>query len=151
MLARLPDLDPGGTRAKAIGTVQPLGNDALGPKLAHMGEHGRPASLSIAQRPRLRSLPVQEWEIAQSLAIMFDQVEGVQDPGSRGRPSAQFAIEARETGHHHYRGAEKVAVGLHRQSPRQSSAPNAAAGSGDSETSGKPCYRNSIQIPGGTR
>jgi hypothetical protein len=68
-----------------------------------MGEHGRPifgnvlvkqdASLSIAQPPRQRSLPVQEWEIAQILAIMF---EGVQDPGSRGRPSAQFAIQARE-------------------------------------------------------
>jgi hypothetical protein len=102
---------------------------------------GLPASVS---RTRLRSFPVQEWEIAQSLAIMFDQVEGMQDPGSRGRPSAQFAIHARETGHH-YRGAEAVAVGLHRQSPRQSSAPNAAAGSGDSETSGKPCYRNSIK------
>jgi hypothetical protein len=59
-----------------------------------MGEHGRPifgnvfvkqnASLSIEQQPRQRGLPVQEWEIAQILAIKLDQVERVEDCGSSG-------------------------------------------------------------------
>jgi hypothetical protein len=90
----IADLDPGAARAGPIGAVDPLRHDALGAKLARMGEHSRPilgdvfvqqdASLGIAQQARQRSLPVQEWDIAQILAIMLDQVEGVEDCGSSG-------------------------------------------------------------------
>jgi hypothetical protein len=50
--------------------------------------------LSVAQEPPQRSLPVQEWEIAQVFAIMLDQVEGVEDRGSSGLMTGQL-IEAR--------------------------------------------------------
>jgi hypothetical protein len=36
------------------------------------------ASLGLAQQSRQRSLPIQERETAQVLAIMLDQVEGVE-------------------------------------------------------------------------
>jgi hypothetical protein len=45
----------------------------------------RDASLSIA-----RCLPVQQWEIAQILAIVRDQVEGVGDRGSSRLPIRQL-------------------------------------------------------------
>jgi hypothetical protein len=35
------DLDPGAALAGLMGTVHPLGNDALGAKLARTGEDGR--------------------------------------------------------------------------------------------------------------
>jgi hypothetical protein len=67
------------------------------PKLARMGEHGRPilgdvfvqqdACLGLAQQSRKRRLAVEEWEIAQIPAIMFDQIEGIEDRGSSRRPS----------------------------------------------------------------
>jgi hypothetical protein len=41
MLAGLRTFDPDATRAGAIGTVHPLGNDALSAKPARMGEHGK--------------------------------------------------------------------------------------------------------------
>jgi hypothetical protein len=44
-------------------------------------------SLSIAQQPRQRSLPIQEWEIAQILALMFDHVESVEHRGSSTLPT----------------------------------------------------------------
>jgi hypothetical protein len=72
----------------------------LGAKPARMGEHGRfifgnmsvkqDANLSVAQEPRQRSLPVQEREIAQILAIMLDQVEGLEDRCSSRLSAAQL-------------------------------------------------------------
>jgi hypothetical protein len=65
-----------------------------------MRENGRPifdnvfikqdASLSIAQQPRQRSLPAQEWKITQILAVMLDNVEGVEDRSSSGLPMEQL-------------------------------------------------------------
>jgi hypothetical protein len=48
------------------------------------------ARFSLAQQPHERSLPVQEWEIAQILAIMLDQVARVEDRGSSGLPTGQL-------------------------------------------------------------
>src|SRR6266436_5730496 len=54
------------------------------------------AGLGLAQQPRQRRLSAQEWEIAQILAIVLDQVEGVEDGRTRGLPSAQI-LKARQT------------------------------------------------------
>jgi hypothetical protein len=77
----IADLDPDAARAGSIGTVHPLGNDALGAEPACTGKHDRPifgnvfvkqnASLGIAQQSRQRSLSVQEREIAKILTIML--------------------------------------------------------------------------------
>jgi hypothetical protein len=48
------------------------------------------AGLGIAQQPRQRSLPVEERETAKILAIMFDQVECIDDRGVRCLSSAQL-------------------------------------------------------------
>jgi hypothetical protein len=65
-----------------------------------MGEDGRPilgdvfvqqdARFGLAQQPRQRRLPVQEREIAQILAIMLDQVKGVEDRGLSGLTTGQL-------------------------------------------------------------
>jgi hypothetical protein len=58
-----------------------------------MGEHSPPlgdvflqqdAGLGIAQQARQGGLAVEEWAIAHILAIMLDQVEGIEDRGSSG-------------------------------------------------------------------
>jgi hypothetical protein len=87
--------------ARAPGVVErQLAAALLIPWPTSMRENGRPifdnmfikqyASLSIVQQPRQRSLPAQEWEIAQILAIMFDQVEGIEDCGSSGLTTGQL-------------------------------------------------------------
>jgi hypothetical protein len=63
--------------------------------------------------------------LTQILAIVLDQVEGIEDRGWSGLSAGQFAIQARETGHD-CRGAETVAGGLHRQPPRQSLGPTSS-------------------------
>jgi hypothetical protein len=69
-----------------------LRDDTLGAKLARMGKHGqsilgdvfvqRDASFGVAQQARQGRLAVEEWKIAQILAIMLDQGEGIEDRGS---------------------------------------------------------------------
>jgi hypothetical protein len=44
------------------------------------------ARLGIAKQPRQRSLAVEEWALAQIVAIMLDQVEGIEDCGMGSRP-----------------------------------------------------------------
>ncbi len=80
MLVGLRTLDPDAARTGSVGAVDPLRNDAFSAKSARMGEHGQPifdnvfvqqdACLGVAQQPRQCSLPIQEWEIAQILAVM---------------------------------------------------------------------------------
>jgi hypothetical protein len=48
------------------------------------------ARLGLARQPRQRRLSVEEWEIAQILAVRLDQVEGVEDRGSSGLTTAQL-------------------------------------------------------------
>ena len=48
------------------------------------------ARFGLAHQPRPRSLPVQEREITRILAIMLDQVEGVEDRGSSGLTTRQL-------------------------------------------------------------
>ena len=48
----IEDLDPDGAPAGLIGTANYLGNDALGTKPAHMGEHGRPVSQFLCRTGR---------------------------------------------------------------------------------------------------
>jgi hypothetical protein len=48
------------------------------------------ADLGIAQQPRQRGLAVEEWAIAHILAVMLDQVEGVEDCGSCALPLGQL-------------------------------------------------------------
>jgi hypothetical protein len=65
-----------------------------------MGEHAQPilddvlvnqdARFGLARQPRQRRLSVQEWEIAQILAVRLDQVEGLADRGSSGLTTAQL-------------------------------------------------------------
>jgi hypothetical protein len=71
-----------------------------GAKLARKREHGRPvfrdvfveqdAGFEIAQQLRQHDLPVQEWEIAQILAIKLDQVESIEDCGLSGLSAGQL-------------------------------------------------------------
>jgi hypothetical protein len=85
-----------------------LRDDALSAKPGRMGEHGQPifdnvfvrqdVCLGVAQQPLQRSLPAQEREIAQILAIMLDQVEGVEDRGSSGLPTGQSSNRDRPSG-----------------------------------------------------
>jgi hypothetical protein len=80
----IADFNPDTARAGSIGTVQSLGNNALGAEPARIGEHGRPifsdvlveqdASLRIAQEPRQGCLTVEELATMQN-SIMLDQVE----------------------------------------------------------------------------
>jgi hypothetical protein len=89
---------PGWTRA--IGAVDLLGHDALGAKPTSVLEHRRtiPAdvfveqdgSLSIAQQPRQCCFAVEERAITQVLTIMLDQVECIEDRGTRGGAAAQL-------------------------------------------------------------
>jgi hypothetical protein len=44
------------------------------------------ACLDVAQQSRQSSLPVQEREIAKILAVMLDQVEGLENRGMGSRP-----------------------------------------------------------------
>jgi hypothetical protein len=78
-----------------LGTVHSLGNDALSTGPARKGEHDRPifgdvfveqdAGLSIAQQPRQSCFTLEKRAIAEILAIMLDQVEGVGIFGVSGR------------------------------------------------------------------
>jgi hypothetical protein len=53
-------------------------------------------SLGIAQQPRQRSLAVKEREIAHILAVVLDQVEGIEDCSSSALPMGQL-LEQRQT------------------------------------------------------
>jgi hypothetical protein len=44
----------------------------------------------IAQQPRQRGLAGEEWAIAEVLAVALDQVEGIEDRGTRCLPAAQL-------------------------------------------------------------
>ena len=46
------------------------------------------ACLGIAQQSRQRGLAIEEREIAEILAVVLDQVEGIEDRGTRGRRSS---------------------------------------------------------------
>jgi hypothetical protein len=48
------------------------------------------ARFGLARQARQRRLSVQEWEIAQILAVRLDQVEGVEDRGSSGLTTTQL-------------------------------------------------------------
>jgi hypothetical protein len=106
----IADLDPDAARSGLIGAIDLLRHDALGTKLARMCEHGRPvlgyvfvkqdAGLETAQQLYQRSLAVKERATAQILAIMLDQVEGVEDccpcrPPARQTPRTVTSRQAR--------------------------------------------------------
>jgi hypothetical protein len=88
----IADLDPGRTRTGSIPAIDSLGNDAFCAKPASVREDDRAvlgdvlveqdAGLGIAQQARQRGLSVEERAIAQILAVMLDQVEGVEDRGA---------------------------------------------------------------------
>jgi hypothetical protein len=90
------DFDSDAARAGSIGIVHSLRNDALGTEPARLGEHGRPILDTVFVKQDClpwcfaarASPPVQEREIAQILAIMFDQVEGAVRAASRRRNSS---------------------------------------------------------------
>jgi hypothetical protein len=95
----IADLDPDRTSTGSIGAIDLLRHDALDAN-ARMSEHGRPilgdvfvnqdVTLSIEQQPRQRGLAFMKRVIAQIVAIMLDQVEGVEDRGSSGLPTGQL-------------------------------------------------------------
>jgi len=72
----------------------PLGDDALGARLASVCENGRAilgqifveqdARLDIAQQSRQGVFAVEKWAIAQILTIMLDQIDRIEDRGPRG-------------------------------------------------------------------
>ncbi len=88
---RIADLDPYRARAGPVGAVYPLRHDALGAEPAGVREHGRTilgdvfieqdAGLGPAQQARQRGLAVEKREIPEILAIVLDQVEGIEDCG----------------------------------------------------------------------
>jgi hypothetical protein len=94
------DLDPDAARTGSIGAVNLLRHDALGAKLTGVREDNsavlgnvfieQDARLGIAQQPRQRCLAVEERAIAHVLAVMLDEVEGVEDCGSSALPMGQL-------------------------------------------------------------
>jgi len=86
---RIADLDPCCARPRSIGTIDPLRDDALGAQLACMLEYGRTipgnmfvekdVGLDAAQQARQGGLTVEERKVTQVLAIMLDQIEGIED------------------------------------------------------------------------
>jgi hypothetical protein len=89
----IADLDPNATWAGLAGAVAPLRHDALGAKPTRMGEDGRTilgdvfaeqdARLDATQEARQRRVAVKEGALAQILAVVLDQVEGIEDCGPR--------------------------------------------------------------------
>jgi hypothetical protein len=96
---RIADLNPDCARTGLIGAIDPLGDNALGAEPASVRKDGgailfnvsveQNARLGIAQQPRERSLAVEERAIAQILAVVLDQIEGVENGSARGHRSAQ--------------------------------------------------------------
>jgi hypothetical protein len=84
----IADLEPAAARAGLIGAVDSLGNDALSAKPAGVCKDDRAVlgdvfveqnvCLGVAQQSRQRGLAVQERETAHILAVMLDQVEGIE-------------------------------------------------------------------------
>jgi hypothetical protein len=99
MLAGLRTLIQTGTGRFDTG-IDLLRHDALGAEPASIREDGRviPGKVSVEKDAPLRSRAadaaragsVQEWEIAQILAIVLDQIEGVEDRGSSGLSPGQL-------------------------------------------------------------
>jgi len=50
------------------------------------------ARLGVAQQPRQRGLAVKEWEIAKILAIVLDQIEGIDARAMRSLPSVDSLV-----------------------------------------------------------
>jgi hypothetical protein len=65
-------------------TILPIGSSYRNSKIV--------VKVVCQHQPRERRLPVQEREIAQILAIMLDQVAGVEDRGSSRTGQNQFAV-----------------------------------------------------------
>ena len=94
MLVGLRNLDPGRAGTGSLGAVDPLGKMPSAPSRQPCFKHRRTilsnvfveqdAHAAIAQQSRQRRLAVEDEEIAQILAIMRDQVEGIRDRGTRG-------------------------------------------------------------------
>jgi hypothetical protein len=83
---RIANLDPDAARASLVGAVHPLGKDALAAQSAGVREDkGRlgdvfveqDASFGIVQKASQRVLAVEEWEIAQILAVTLNEVTGI--------------------------------------------------------------------------
>jgi hypothetical protein len=101
---RIAHLDPCAGRAGSIGTVNPLGNDALSTEPARIGEHGRTifgyvfvekdAGFEIAQQLRQRSLAVKEWEsLSRKVAIkIFDAAKGLPVPEMNRERASQAQL-----------------------------------------------------------
>src|SRR5215467_12230593 len=93
---RITHLDPDRAWSRSIGAVDPLRDDSLGTKPASVLEHcgvilgdvfvEQDARPGIAQQPRELGLAVEEGAITQILAVVLDQVEGVEDRGPARRP-----------------------------------------------------------------
>jgi len=71
------------------------------------------ARLDMAQQPRQRGFAVEEWTIAQILAVMLDQIEGIEDRGTRGVPLAEI-LELRQAiwPQHHRLAVDREALRL---------------------------------------
>jgi hypothetical protein len=91
----IADFDPDAARTGSIGTVNSLGNDTLGAKLTSVRKDGKPilgevfvqqdAGLDATQEARQRCLSVKEGALAQILAVVLDQVEGIEYRGMGSR------------------------------------------------------------------
>jgi hypothetical protein len=91
-------LDPDEARAGSVGAVDLLRENALGTKPASMGEHSQPifGKARCPPRYRIAAAPAQPWvgerAIAHVLAVMLDQVEGIEDSRHR-RPKRIASVE----------------------------------------------------------
>jgi hypothetical protein len=66
----ITDFDPDGAPVGLIGTVYPLGDDALGAKPTRMGEHDRPIfAISLPNRSRSRLTPKRRGAFAPRLYV----------------------------------------------------------------------------------
>src|SRR5258708_9344849 len=97
--SRIAHLDPDRARSGSIGAVHPLGDDTLGAKPASVRKYGRAilgdvfvkqdAGLGIAQQSRKHGLAIEKRPIAQVLAIVLDQIKGVEHS-----PYARHPVDA---------------------------------------------------------
>jgi hypothetical protein len=83
-----------------VGAVDSLENDALGTELASVRKNDRAifgdvfvdqdARLGMAEQSRERGFAVEKWEITHILAVMLEQVEGIEDRSVGGLTTVQL-------------------------------------------------------------